>query len=69
MKKLYVIDSLKGEDCEQFPLRLRKDLRKWIESKSEGSVNSVINFLIGEGVDSSNEELKKDDIFATINED
>ena len=65
--KLTVTDSLRGDQCKQIPLRLRQDLNTWIKANTEGSVNSVLNYLVCVGVTVVVDELEEHAIFKRVN--
>ena len=67
--KLNVIDSLKTNEGKKYALRLRDDLAEWIEDNSTGSQNSVINFLVGIGINQIHNILEHDSLYERVNED
>lgn len=67
--KLNVIDFIKVNEGKKYSLRLREDLAEWIEANSTGSQNSVINFLVGIGINQITNILEHDSIYEKINEE
>jgi len=64
--RLNVVDSLKTNEGKKYPLRLRDDLNQWIDDNTDGSKNSVINFLVNIGINQMEPILERDSIYEHI---